>query len=215
MSTTPTTDAARRPTRWVRRLGSLVLNAALVAATLAGLAYLAPTLLGYERYVITGGSMSGTFEKGSIAFEKPVPVDELRVGDVITYQPPADSGVSTLVTHRIVSLEVAETGGLQLRTKGDANASADPWQFQLSQAEQPVVQHTVPLLGYVFVALADRDVRMLAIGVPAALIALLSLVELAWRPRERVTRRGERAAAAPVRPSCPPVPRRGRPVDVA
>ncbi len=29
--------------------------------------------------------------------------DQLRVGDVITYQPPADSGVATLVTHRIVS----------------------------------------------------------------------------------------------------------------
>ena len=168
-------------------------------ATLAGLAYLAPSLLGYERYVITGGSMSGTFEKGSIAFEKPVPVDQLQVGDVITYQPPADSGVSTLVTHRIVSREPLETGGLQFRTQGDANADPDPWQFQLAQAKQPVVEHTVPWLGYVFVALADRDTRMLAIGLPAALIALLSLVELAGAIREQISRR--RRAAAPVQPS--------------
>ncbi|MGB9013289.1 MAG: hypothetical protein WCB95_10610, partial [Aeromicrobium sp.] len=144
MASTPNTSTPARQTRWVGRIGALLLNVALVATTFAGLAYLAPSLLGYERYVITGGSMSGTFEKGAIAFEKPVPVDQLRVGDIITYQPPPDSGVSTLVTYRIVSLEDAATGGLQLRTKGDANASADPWQFQLSQAEQPVVQHTVP-----------------------------------------------------------------------
>ncbi len=167
----------RSPRRAVR-LGSVLVNTVLVLASLAGLAYLAPSLFGYERYVITGGSMSGTFEKGSIVFEKPVPIADLRVGDVITYLPPADSGVSTLVTHRIHSVKTLDTGAQQLRTKGDANADVDPWKFQLSQAEQPVVEHAVPLVGFVFVALADREIRMIAIGVPAALIAALSLLEL-------------------------------------
>ena len=180
-----TNTPQHRPARRLSRVGSLLLNIVLVAATLAGLAYLAPSLLGYERYVITGGSMSGTFEKGSIAFEKPVPVDQLQVGDVITYQPPADSGVSTLVTHRIVSRAASESGPLEFRTQGDANADPDPWKFQLAQAEQPVVEHTVPWLGYVFVTLADRDARMLVIGAPAAVIALLSLVELAGAVREQ------------------------------
>ena len=176
------------------RVGSLLVNTLLVLTTLAGVGYLAPSLFGYERYVITGGSMSGTFEKGSIAFEKPVPVADLAVGDVITYQPPADSGVTTLVTHRIVSMKPLETGVTQFRTQGDANPDPDPWSFQLTQAEQPVVQHTVPLAGWVFVALADREVRMAAIGVPATLIALLSLVELTRGVREaRSTRRARRA----------------------
>ena len=94
----------RSPRRAVRFPGSVLVNTVLVLASLAGLAYLAPSLFGYERYVITGGSMSGTFEKGSVVFEKPVPIADLRVGDVITYLPPADSGVSTLVTHRIVKV---------------------------------------------------------------------------------------------------------------
>lgn len=169
----------RRSGRRVARVGSVLLNTVLVLATLAGLSYLAPSLFGYERYVITGGSMSGTFEKGSLAFEKRVPVDELKVGDVITYQPPADSGVPNLVTHRIISITPDKTGMLQFHTQGDANPQPDPWKFHLVQKTQPVVQVTVPKVGWVFVALADRQIRMLAIGVPAGLIALLSLGELA------------------------------------
>src|SRR5690606_16815688 len=73
-----------------KRVGSGLTSLLLLAVTLASFAYIAPSFFGYERYVITGGSMSGTFEKGSIAFEKPVPVEDLAVGDVITYMPPAD-----------------------------------------------------------------------------------------------------------------------------
>lgn len=160
------------------RLVRTLTNVCLVALTLACTAYLVPSFLGYERYVITGGSMTGSISKGSIAFEKPVPVDELEVGDVITYLPPADSGVSNLVTHRIVELGEDAQGASRLRTKGDANADVDPWTFSLVASEQPVVEFSVPRAGYVFIALADRETRMLVIGVPAAFIALLALIEL-------------------------------------
>ncbi|AWB91171.1 signal peptidase I [Aeromicrobium chenweiae] len=161
------------------RIGSGLITLLSVLATLAGVAYLAPSLFGYERYVITGGSMSGTFEKGSIAFEEPVPVDDLKVGDVITYLPPASSGVTNLVTHRIVKDKTLKGGVRQLQTQGDANPDPDPWKFSLTKGEQPVVRHTVPYAGWIFVALADREIRMMVIGIPAALIALASLVELA------------------------------------
>lgn len=170
--------APRAPRHLGRRLLSWATTGLLVVATLAGLAYLAPSLFGYERYVITGGSMTGTYDKGSIAFEKKVPVEDLKVGDVITYVPPASSGVSTLVTHRIITMKKLDTGVTQFRTKGDANPDPDSWTFQLVDGEQPVVQHHVPHLGWVFVALADREIRMLVVGVPAGLIALLSAVEL-------------------------------------
>src|SRR5690606_2568450 len=127
---------------------------------------------------ITGGSMSGTFEKGSIAFEKPVPVTDLEVGDVITYLPPVDAGVSTLVTHRILTAEPGEGGSRVFTTPGDANADPDPWRFTLVGGTQPVVQPTVPHVGHVFMALADRDTRMIVIGAPAARIALIALVQI-------------------------------------
>ncbi|MEH3032667.1 MAG: signal peptidase I [Aeromicrobium erythreum] len=177
--------AEREPRHLVRRLGNATVNLLLVVATLAGLAYLAPSLFGYERYVITGGSMTGTIDKGSVVFEKKVPVEDLRVGDVITYQPPADSGVSTLVTHRIIGIKQLESGATQYRTQGDANPDPDPWKFQLVDGVQPVVEHHVPHIGWIFIGLADREVRMVAIGVPAGLIALLSLVEIVRVLRSR------------------------------
>lgn len=177
--------APTAPSTAIRRTGRFLVNVAVVVSILVCAAWLVPSALGYERYVITGGSMSGTFEKGSMAFEKPVPVEDLRRGDVITYMPPASSGVANLVTHRIVAIKPAEGGGTLYRTQGDANADPDPWRFELTAPTQPVVEHTVPLVGHAFIALADRETRMLLVGVPAGLIALLALVELgkALRPR--------------------------------
>ena len=180
MTTTATRASRTVPGRTPRLPGALPLvgNVLLVAVTLVAAVYLLPGLLGYQRYVITGGSMSGTFEKGSIAFERTVPVAALEVGDVITYMPPADAGVDNLVTHRITEITTAEDGTPLLRTQGDANVDVDPWTFQLVDEVQPVVSFTVPYLGYVFMALADPAVRILVIGVPAALVALRSLADL-------------------------------------
>lgn len=185
------------PIKTTRAIGNTLISVAVACAiALVGL-MLVPSLFGLDRYVITGGSMSGTFEKGSIAFERPVPVADLAVGDVITYLPPADSGVGTLVTHRITEIEPAENGARLFTTQGDANPDPDPWQFSLVEGTQPVVEHTVPHVGYVFMALADRETRMMVIGLPAAVIALLALVELgrALRPRRE---EAPEAADAPV-----------------
>ncbi len=186
--------------RSLRVLGSLL----LLLVTLGGVAYIVPGLLGYERYVITGGSMSGTIERGSVAFEKPVPVQDLAVGDVITYLPPPNSGVQTLVTHRITKIEPGEGGSTVFSTQGDANPDPDPWTFSLTGGTQPVVAHTVPLAGYVFVVLADPQVRMVVIGGPAAVIAMLALRDLVGALRPARTRRPE--VPAPSGPSEPALP---------
>ncbi|MEH3067283.1 MAG: signal peptidase I [Aeromicrobium erythreum] len=207
--------------RAARRVTSRAVNALLVVATLAGLAYLAPSLLGYQRYVITGGSMTGTIDKGSIVFEKAVPVADLAVGDVITYQPPADSGVPNLVTHRIIEIGTAEGGGRLLRTQGDANPQPDPWRFSLTAPTQPVVRHHVPRVGWALVALADRDVRVLVLGVPAGLVALASAVELLRALREgrhgndRRARTEQVLAPASVAPATTPDLLRGARVSCA
>lgn len=168
----------RTRTRGGRARGAVV-NIGLGAVVLIGLAFLVPSLLGFQRYVIMGGSMSGTYDLGSVVFEEVVPVEELEVGDVITYLPPADSGITTLVTHRIVDID-----GPDFTTRGDANPAVDPWTFRLTADTQPRVVASVPYVGFAFVALADRGTRMAVIGIPAGIIALLSLVELvrALRP---------------------------------
>src|SRR5689334_12444114 len=142
-----------RRTVWAR-LGSVVSSVLMLAVLLVSVGYLVPSLLGYQRYIITGGSMTGTYDKGSIVFEKAVPNDELEVGDVITYLPPATSGVTTLVTHRILTVKDTKDGRV-FRTQGDYNPDKDPWTFTLDEGSQPVVQYSVPYLGWVFLFLAD------------------------------------------------------------
>ena len=173
-------------TRTSRRIGSGLITTASIVGVVIVAIMLVPALLGFDRYVITGGSMSGTFERGSLVFEREVPVTDLEAGDIITYLPPTDSGVTELVTHRILSVteDASAPSGLVFQTQGDANASADPWTFTLAAATQPRVEGWIPTLGWVFIALSIPMVRMLAIGIPAALIALIYLRDLvrALRP---------------------------------
>ena len=169
---------ARRLGRWSARLAMFVIITFCMV-------WLLPGLLGYSRYVITSGSMTGTYDKGSIVFEKNVPVADLRVGDVITYMPPASSGVDHLVTHRIYRIQPAAGGGTLFTTKGDHNPAPDPWHFQLLSKQQGVVQFGVPDAGWVFLTLAHKNTRMLVIGVPAALIGLGALAELITAVRRR------------------------------
>jgi signal peptidase I len=146
----------------------------LVCAALAAIMLL-PPLLGYQRYVITGKSMTGTYDRGSVVFDKVVPTAQLKVGDVITYVPPPGSGPSGKVTHRIVSIRT-KGGSRVYRTKGDANAVADPWTFHLDQPTQARVDGHVAYVGYVYAALSDPSKRFLVIGIPAILIAIYTFL---------------------------------------
>ena len=150
---------------------------AAVAALALGALMLVPPLAGYERYVVTGDSMGGTIGRGSIVYARAVPVESLRVGDVITYAPP---GESSKVTHRIVWIGRGASGARAFRTKGDANAAADPSRFELTGPTQARVVAHVPWAGYAVAALSVRWVRALVIGVPAALVAV-ALLAGAWR----------------------------------
>src|SRR4051812_50224060 len=78
---------AAAPTRSpLRRIAGGLLTAGALAVALV---VLVPALLGYQRYVITSGSMTGTYDRGSIVYDRVVPTRSLDVGDVITYAPPA------------------------------------------------------------------------------------------------------------------------------
>jgi signal peptidase len=163
--------------RRVMRVGTTLL---LAAGLLLGALMVLPALAGYQRYVIVSGSMTGTYDRGSVVFDRVVPTRELKVGAAITYRPPASSGVDHLITHRIQAISLHH-GVPVYRTKGDANPVADPWTFTLPNPSQAVVRFHVPFAGFAIAALSDRRLRMLVVGLPALLIAVSSLVSL-WRP---------------------------------
>lgn len=195
-----TTNEGTATTSLRRRVLGVTGTVAVAGALALAALMLVPTLFGYHRYVITGGSMTGSIDRGSVVFDEAVPVSRLAIGDVITYAPPG-AAAGHLVTHRIVSIAPGRAGGRVFRTKGDANRSADPWRFVLRQPTQARVALAVPYVGYVLSALMDRTLRMLIVGLPALLLALTLLAGL-WREagvearRERAADQAGEAAAA-------------------
>jgi signal peptidase I len=163
----------------VKRLGGRLLTLLCAVALLAVVAFvLIPGLLGLQRFVITGRSMTGTIPKGAIIYSRVVPSSELKAGDIITFTPP---GFSEAVTHRIIATEPGPDGKTAFRTKGDFNQYPDPWNpVTLNEPQQARYVFQVPLLGYVLAALTLRTVRVAVVGVPAILIALSILWSL-WR----------------------------------
>jgi signal peptidase len=168
----------RSRARSLAKVAGRGLVALLLLLTFAAIAVtFVPGLLGYQRYVLVGGSMEPTIHRGSLVFDELVRVRVLRAGDVITYTPP---GARRPVTHRLISAERQKSGSPIFRTQGDANAAADMRPFKLDQPTQARYRFAVPYLGWAFIALGTPHARFLLLALPALLIALAMLGAL-WR----------------------------------
>ena len=173
-----------------RAFTTLVTVLCVAAVTIVVAAIAVPALLGLQRYVITGGSMPGTIDKGSVVYSQLTPTAQLKVGDIITFQPP---GFTTLVTHRIIAIARGRDGRRVFNTKGDFNTAADPWSINLVQPQQARCVFHVPYIGYFLAALAVRGVRMVLIGLPALIIAISLLWSLWTAAGDGLAQRGAEA----------------------
>lgn len=118
-------------TKVLSKLTSLVLNigiavlifTALLLAVSGSRGGNSKSLLGFKAYIVLSGSMSPTFEAGSMILVKKVPADSLKVGDILTYKPSPESNV--LLTHRIIAVNNEQGAEPTFKTQGDANNTAD------------------------------------------------------------------------------------------
>jgi signal peptidase len=176
----------------------VLLTAATVLATAALAAYclllVVPSLLGFQRYVLTGGSMEPSLHRGSLVFDRVTPVEDLAVGDVITYVPP---GASRPLSHRITSVTRDDKNGLVFTSRGDANDAGDPWKFTLDDRVQAKVVFTVPWAGYPLWVLGSPLSRLLLIGGPAMAIAIITGRRLWRQAGELVAAEAQDRAPAP------------------
>jgi signal peptidase I len=153
-----------------RTLAGLQIAAAfaLLALVLLLLAGTAPSVLGYESFVVYSGSMEPAIMTGDIAVVGPVKAGELKVGDVITFRTAANPDV--VVTHRLVQLETDPGGHLMFQTKGDANDIVD--QVQVEQgALLGRVAYSLPRLGYMVDFSKRTEGKVLFIALPGLLLA--------------------------------------------
>ncbi|HEX4906446.1 MAG TPA: signal peptidase I [Acidimicrobiales bacterium] len=157
-----------------------ILAVVLIMAVTVG-----PRFLPYQTYFVRSGSMEPTIHVGAMVVLTKTDATKLEVGDIITFENPDKPG--TLVTHRIVGVENGEAGRT-FTTKGDANGSADSWRVP-AQGDGWKYAFNVPLIGYVFGYLGTPQARLALLAVPAAILGVLSLLDI-WSPAHRKTKKG-------------------------
>lgn len=168
----------RRAGRAVHVLASVVLLAIGLLALVAGVL---PRLVGGGAYAVETASMRPQLPPGTLVVVRPVDPSTLGIGDVVTYQ--LRSGEPTVVTHRIVGIEIGRDGGPRFTTQGDANPSPDPAPVQALQVRGRL-WYAVPELGRLTLALGDLD-RVLVSRLVAGGLALVALHEFLGAARER------------------------------
>ena len=155
--------------RLLTRILSWVLMLSVIAAGVALI--IVPKAVGARPLTVLSGSMTGTYDVGDVVIVKPVDTDDLRVGDVITFQAVSDD--PTLTTHRIVALAFG-TDGRQFVTQGDANGARDLAPVKPAQVKGEV-WYSVPKVGYVATSMAGGWLRTIA-----DVVAVLLLLYGGW-----------------------------------
>jgi signal peptidase I len=166
---------------------------------------------GYTPVAVTTGSMAPKMSPHTLLFVHAVDPESVRVGDVITFDPP---GRVPRVSHRVVAI-YHHDGKAYFQTKGDANPVADDWRGQLppgapaepyrrgvtyGDGQALCVRWHVHELGRIATIGAVPHLRTALISVPFIAFGLLLLTQI-WSAApepECDAKRNDETADAPV-----------------
>ncbi|PKN81571.1 MAG: signal peptidase I [Chloroflexi bacterium HGW-Chloroflexi-9] len=157
------------------RLARYLLFVVSSVVTFVTLLAFSATALGYDLFVVTGGSMAPAVPAGALVIAERVPPSALNPGDVITFR--RTDSPSTPVTHRVIRVE-GEGAALQVWTQGDANATADAEPLRGDHLVS-TARLTVPLAGHVLSFLRTLQGQILLIVFPIVGLAGSSLLRMA------------------------------------
>jgi signal peptidase I len=190
-------------TRGVRSVGHTALRVGVALSLLVLLFVGVGPFTGRYRVVtVLSGSMTPTLPVGSVAVSTPERLEQVRVGQVITFAAPV--GSHSVETHRVIQVV---SGGPHpvVRTQGDGNATPDPWLARLDTGRVWRVRAVVPMLGTGIHLLRSRGAHVASVLLAPALLAILSLAWI-WRPSGDDID-GQPGGSALPRPALAPEPR--------
>jgi signal peptidase len=174
-----TADTAVRSLR--RRL-TLIFGVALWAAVLAAIVAavgigLLPRLGMYRTLTVLSASMKPTFSPGDVVVVRPEPIQDLRVGQIISYQVPV--GVHQVETHRVVRiLRGRGTTSPVIQTKGDNNTVVDPWTARLDGTTVYRLEAVVPKAGYAIGFMRGHLFHLISVVLIPALLAIFAIASM-------------------------------------
>lgn len=134
-----------------------------VVLALIAVMIVVPKLGGATAYTVLTGSMRPDYPPGSLVVIRPIEVEQIQVGDVVTYQ--LVSGEPEVVTHRVVGIGTTLGGEQRFTLRGDANNVNDP--LVVPEQIRGNLWYSVPLLGFVNSALSGQQrtwLTWLAVG---------------------------------------------------
>jgi signal peptidase len=150
-------------------LGVAVSAAVLVlVVALAALVILLPLAVGGNALTVLTSSMAPKYPAGTLIVTRPTPIDDIRVGDVLTYQ--IESGKPAVISHRVITRSVSSDGSTTFITQGDNNADADPNPVQEVQVKG-TLWYAIPQLGWVNNAISGESRGLLVPVVSGGLFA--------------------------------------------
>lgn len=155
-----------------------------VAAVLA-VAVVIPRVAGATPYTVLTGSMRPDLPPGTLVVVKPAKTEDLRTGDIATYQ--IESGEPTVATHRIVQVGVNLKGETSFTFQGDANNAPDPEPVLPVQIKGKL-WYSVPYLGHVNNLLSGAQ-RQIAVWIVSAFLIGYAAYMFVGTIRDRGRRR--------------------------
>ncbi len=147
-------------------------------ASLYGLRYVLNT--GYPVVVVEGVSMETTYIQGDLLVLKGIPVQDIKLGDVVVYRRTVNS---MLIVHRVVAIKTI-SGGFYFTTQGDnrqTNPSPDYPDVPAEDIVGTVIYH-VAALGNVVLALQSPIGLVLSGGLIIVILLLDVFKDEAKKP---------------------------------
>lgn len=157
----------------------------LGAAAVLVICVVLPQLVSGTALTILTGSMRPSMPPGTLVVIRPVAAQDIRIGDVVTYQ--IDSGQPTVATHRVVGTSFDGRGQRTFTTRGDANGSDDPQPVRPVQIRGEEWYH-VPYVGYVNSLLSGQQRGIGRLVIAGALLSYAAWM-IAGAVRERRRKR--------------------------
>lgn len=165
----------------------------VLVIALAALVVVIPKVAGGLPLTVLTSSMIPKFPPGTLLVDIPVNPNDLRVGDVATYQ--IASGKPGVITHRIIAIHNDSNGKRTFQFKGDNNSQPDPSEILAAQI-QGRVWYSLPLFGYVNNAVSGQSKTWIVPGIAALLFAYAGYTVASALVESRRAKR--RRASSPV-----------------
>ncbi|MDY7541678.1 MULTISPECIES: signal peptidase I [unclassified Cryobacterium] len=182
----------------------------LLVVALALLLIVVPKVTGSTPLTVLTSSMEPDLPPGTLIIVRPVTPDEIRIGDVVTYQ--IRSGQPGVITHRVTAISSSSAGGRTFTFKGDNNSVADADQVLPVQI-QGRLWYSVPWVGWVNNAVNGQNRSWIVPIIAGLLFAYMGYMFASGAVSALRKRRRARAAeaarnAATPEPAAPESPSR-------